>query len=421
MSLAIGNLRALEILDSRGNPTVMVEAELSDCTVAHAKVPSGASTGLHEAREVRDGDPTRYGGRGARKAVENVHSVLAPALRGMNADNQPALDRRMIEVDGTPDKSRLGANAILGVSCAVARAVAQSRCIPLWRSLAGRRSALLPVPMVNILSGGLHAGYNFEFQDFLAVPVHFATYAEALEAIVAVHRAARTVVEKRGCILTGVADEGGWGPRLPSNETALEVMLEAIESAHYRAGEQMAIAIDVAASHFYRDGKYQLGTERRSLTSEEMIDLLAGWADRYPIVSLEDGLAEDDWTAWPKLTATLGGKLQIIGDDLFVTNPNRLERGIRERAANGVLVKMNQIGTLTETFQVIDRAREAGFRAVISARSGETEDDFLADLAVASGAGQIKVGSITRSERLAKYNRLLEIESSGTVPYAGYP
>jgi enolase len=398
----------------------MVEAGLADGTVAAAKVPSGASTGTHEARELRDGDPTRYAGKGVRRAVENVQSVLAPALRGANAEDQAALDRRMIELDGTPEKSRLGANAILGVSCAVARAVAKSHGIPLWSYLSGSRRAVVPVPMVNILSGGLHAGHNFEFQDFLAIPLGFACYAEALEAVVGVHRAARTVLEKRGCILTGVADEGGWGPRLSSNEAALDVLIEAIETARYHPGEQVAIAIDVAASHFYAGGKYELRTEERSLASREMIGLLATWVARYPIVSIEDGLAEDDWSAWPELTATLGAKVQVIGDDLFVTNPTRLERGIHERAANAVLVKMNQIGTLTETFEVIDRARAAGFRAVISARSGETEDDFLADLAVASGAGQIKVGSITRSERLAKYNRLLEIESSGAVAYAGH-
>ncbi|HET9322050.1 MAG TPA: phosphopyruvate hydratase, partial [Bryobacteraceae bacterium] len=411
MSLTIRDLRALEILDSRGNPTVMVEAELSDGTTAGAKVPSGASTGKHETVELRDGDPARYAGKGVRKAVDNVHRVLAPAVRGLDATDQAALDRRMIELDGTPNKSRLGANAILGVSCAVARAAARSRGVPLWRYLAGERRATLPVPMINILSGGLHAGHNVEFQDFLAVPLNFPTYGEALEAIAAVHRDARAVLEKRGYLLTGVADEGGWGPRLPTNETALDVMVEAI------GGRSIAIAIDVASSHFYDDGKYELRTEGRSLASDGMIDLLAGWTARYPIVSIEDGLAEDDWVGWQKLTAALGEKVQLIGDDLFATNPERLERGIRERAANAVLVKMNQIGTLTETFQVIDRARAAGFRAVISARSGETEDDFMADLAVASGAGQIKVGSITRSERLAKYNRLLEIEKGGELDY----
>jgi enolase len=417
MSLTIRDIRALEILDSRGNPTVMVEVELSDATTASAKVPSGASTGSHEAIELRDGDASRYAGKGVRKAVQNVTREILPALRGVNADDQAAIDRRMIELDGTPNKSRLGANAILGVSCAVARAAARSRRMPLWRYLAGERRPVLPVPMVNILSGGLHAGRNFEFQDFLALPIGFATYAEALEAIVAVHRAARAVLEKRGYTLTGVADEGGWGPHLPSNETALDVMVEAIEQANYHPGRQMGIAIDVASSHFFNDGKYALRTEGRSLTADDMIDLLAGWVTRAPVVSIEDGLAEDDWSGWQRLTEALGAKAQLIGDDLFATNPGRLQRGIRERAANAVLVKMNQIGTLTETFQVIDRARNAGFRAVISARSGETEDDFLADLAVASGAGQIKIGSITRSERLAKYNRLLEIEAGGEVCY----
>lgn len=417
MSLTIRDIRAIEILDSRGNPTVMVDVELSDAAAASAKVPSGASTGSHEAVELRDGDPSRYAGKGVRQAVENITRAISPALRGANADDQAAVDRRMIELDGTPNKSRLGANAILGVSCAVARAVARSRRMPLWRYLAGERRSVLPVPMVNILSGGLHAGRNFEFQDFLAVPLGFATYAEALEAIAAVHRAARAVLDKRGYALTGVADEGGWGPLLPTNETALAVMLEAIERAGYHPGRQMGIAIDVAASHFFNDGQYALRTEGRSLTADEMIGLLAGWVARNPVVSIEDGLAEDDWSGWQRLTKTLGAKVQLIGDDLFATNPERLERGIRESTANAVLVKMNQIGTLTETFQVIDRARDAGFRAVISARSGETEDDFLADLAVASGAGQIKVGSITRSERLAKYNRLLEIEAGGEVDY----
>ena len=414
MSLTIGEIDALEILDSRGNPTVMVQVELSDATMSSAKVPSGASTGSHEAIELRDGDRARYGGKGVRHAVENVRRVLGPALRGAGAEDQRALDHRMIELDGTPDKSQLGANAILGVSCAVARAVARSRKVPLWRYLAADRRAVLPVPMVNILSGGLHAGQNFEFQDFLAIPLGFATFADALEAISAVHRAARVVLETRGYLLTGVADEGGWGPRLPTNETGLDVMVEAID----RAGHQMAIGVDVAASHFFDDAKYELRTEGRTLTPDEMIDLLTGWAARYPIVSIEDGLAEDDWPGWQRLTAALGARVQLIGDDLFATNPARLDRGIRERAANAVLVKMNQIGTLTETFEVIDRARAAGFRAVISARSGETEDDFLADLAVASGAGQIKVGSITRSERLAKYNRLLEIESAGGMVFA---
>jgi len=420
MSLTIRDIRALEVLDSRGNPTVMVEVDLSGSATGSAKVPSGASTGKHEAIELRDGD-SRYAGKGVRKAVENVVRVLAPDLRGRDAGDQRAIDQRMIELDGTTNKSRLGANAILGVCCAVARAVANAQGVPLWRYLAEGRRAALPVPMVNILSGGLHAGHNFEFQDFLAIPLGFPTFAEALEAIVAMHRSARAVLVERGYMITGVADEGGWGPRLPSNETALDVMTAAIERSGYHPGRQIALAIDVAASHFFTDGKYELASEGRSLTTNEMIGLLAAWVKHYSVISIEDGLAEDDWPGWQVLTEELGSKVQLVGDDLFVTNPARLERGIRERAANAVLVKMNQIGTLTETFQVIDTALEAGFRAVISARSGETEDDFLSDLAVASAAGQIKVGSITRSERLAKYNRLLEIESKGEVKYSGKP
>jgi enolase len=416
LSLTVRKVGALEILDSRGNPTVMARIELSDSTVASAKVPSGASTGVHEAMELRDGDLSYYGGKGVQKAVDNVVRAIGPAVAGMSAEDQAAVDRRMIELDGTANKSRLGANAILGVSCALARAVACSRRMPLWRYLADQRHAAIPIPMVNILSGGLHAGRNFEFQDFLAVPSGFARYADALEGIVKVHHAARAVLDSGGYLLTGVADEGGWGPRLPSNQAALDVMTEAIVRAGYQPGRQMGIAIDAAASHFFAGGQYALATENRSLTSEGMLDLLSAWVARYPIVSIEDGLAEDDWTGWQRLTSALGAKVQLVGDDLFATNPRRLERGIHEHAANAVLVKMNQIGTLTETFQVIDRAREAGYRAVISARSGETEDDFLADLAVAAG-DQIKIGSVTRSERLAKYNRLLEIENSGELKF----
>jgi enolase len=417
MSLAIRDIRALEVLDSRGNPTVAVEVELSDSTTGETRVPSGASTGSHEAVELRDHESSRYVGKGVLAAVRNVTEILAPTLKGTDAENQTVLDARMIALDGTPGKSRLGANAILGVSCAVARAVAHSRRIPLWRYLARTRRAALPVPMVNILSGGLHAGLNFEFQDFLAVPRGFETYARALEAIVDVHRAARAVIDARGYVLTGVADEGGWGPKLSTNEAALEIMVQAIEKAGYRPGEQIAIAVDAASSHFFVQGSYHLRSEKRTLTSDAMIDLLERWATRYPIASVEDGLAEDDWAGWQRLTARLGGRMQLVGDDLFATNLARVERGIREGAANAVLVKMNQIGTLTETFAVIDRALAAGYRAVISARSGETEDDFLADLAVASGARQIKVGSITRSERLAKYNRLLWLEQRGEISY----
>ena len=418
MSVTIREIQAIEILDSRGNPTVAVEVQLSDSARGEVRVPSGASTGSHEAVELRDRDGRRYAGKGVRRAVDNVVRILAPAVKGMHAEDQAALDARMVELDGTPDKSRIGANAILGVSCAVARAVANSRRIPLWRYLACERSAAIPVPMVNILSGGLHAGKNFEFQDFLAVPRGFETYARAIEAMVDVHRAARTVIGERGFVLTGVADEGGWGPHLATNEAALEIMVQAIERAGYQPGGQIAIAVDAAASHFFIDGHYRLASEGRTLTCGEMIALLERWAERYPVVSIEDGLAEDDWEGWEILTARLGERLQLIGDDLFATNLARVDRGIREGAANAVLVKMNQIGTLTETFAVIDRALAAGYRAVISARSGETEDDFLADLAVASGARQIKVGSITRSERLAKYNRLLWLEHQGEV---GYP
>jgi len=411
MSLAIEVIHAAEVLDSRGNPTVSAEVRLADGTTAEASVPSGASTGSHEAVELRDGDPRRYAGRGVLRAVDNVNQILAPELRGMDAAGQAAIDARMIELDGTPGKSRLGANAILAVSCAVARAAAAARRIPLWRHLADGRRAVLPVPMVNILSGGLHAGGLIEFQDFLVIPRGFATYALALEAIVAVHRAARRVIEEHGLVLTGVADEGGWGPKFRSNQQALEILSEAIHASGYLPGLQMAIAIDAASTHFWRDGAYALPSEGRKLSSAGMAAMLERWVAEYPVVSIEDGLAEDDWEGWRTLTGKLGNRVQLIGDDLFVTNLDRLNRGIASGVANSVLVKMNQAGTLTETFAVIDRAREAGCRAVISARSGETEDPFLADLAVASGAGQIKVGSVRTSERLAKYNRLLKLEA----------
>ena len=411
--MKIASLDAWEILDSRGRPTIAVEATLAGGVVAQAQVPSGASTGTHEALELRDGNPRRYGGKGTLKAAANVREVIAPAVRGMDAGEQAAVDRRMIELD----KTRLGANAILGVSCAVARAASVARGVPLWKHLAAGRTARLPVPMVNIFSGGLHAGGNVEFQDFLALPNGIPTYSEALQAIVTIHAAAREAAERRGYKMTGVADEGGWGPPLPSNEAALELLTEAIERAGYKPGEQVSIAIDVAASHFHREGRYELKSEGRVLSSGEMIELLERWCGRFPVISIEDGLFEDDWAGWCELTARLGSKVQLIGDDFFTTNPARVRRGINEYAANAVLVKMNQIGTLTETFEVVDMARAAGWRAVISARSGETEDSFLADLATATGAGQIKVGSITRSERLAKYNRLLEIEARAGLEY----
>ncbi len=406
--IGIRDLRALEILDSRGKPTVSVTAELSNGVRATAHVPSGASTGRHEAVELRDGDQARYAGQGVLRAVSHVTDVLAPALCGMDAEDQAAIDARMIELDGTPDKSRLGANAILGVSCAVARAVAAARGIPLWRSLPSGQEPAVPRPMVNIISGGLHAGGRIEVQDFLVMPRASQSLQVLLEAIAAVHRAARALLDERGFLLTGVADEGGWGPSLRSNEAGLEILTEAIARAGY--ADRLSIAVDVAATHFFHNGRYELVSERRSLSPCEMVEMLVRWTERYPVTSIEDGLEEDGWPDWAALTARLGPTTQIVGDDLFTTNPSRVRNGIEQCAANAVLVKMNQIGTLTETFEVVRIAREAGYNTVISARSGETEDNFLADLCVACGGTQIKVGSVTRSERLAKYNRLLEIE-----------
>lgn len=403
--MKIERVRAIEILDSRGNPTVQAQVKLANGTVASAQVPSGASTGSHEAVELRDGDARRYAGKGARKAVENVNEILGPAVAGLDAADQEMVDRRLIEVDGSEGKRRLGANAVLAVSCAVARAGSAAPQIPLWRHLAGGRATSIPVPMVNIISGGLHAGGNIEFQDFLVIPRGYPDFASALEAVVSVHRGTGQLLRERGFTLTGVADEGGWGPKLGSNEAGAALLREAIE----RAGATMDIALDVASTHFFEEGVYRF--EGRGFDSRQMAEALEGWVSRYGITSIEDACAEDDWEGWRWITAQLGDRVQLVGDDLFVTDISRLNRGIGEGAANAVLVKMNQIGTITETFAVIDRAREAGYGAVISARSGETEDSFLADLAVASGAGQIKVGSVTRSERLAKYNRLLEIES----------
>jgi enolase len=423
MTTTITGICAWEILDSRGRPTLAVRVSLSDGTTGQAQVPAGASIGRHEAVELRDGDPRRYAGQGVQRAVENVERVLAEELRGVAAGNLAAIDQRMIALDGTPAKARLGANALLGVSCAMARAMAASRHLPLWELLrrefdTGVSPAALPIPMVNILSGGLHAGANIEFQDFLAIPRGFATFSEALQAIVAVHRATQQVLVESGLVLTGVADEGGWGPRLETNERAVELLLAGIERAGFKPGQQMSIALDVAASHFFHDGAYRLARENRTLDSSGMIELLSGWCARYPICSIEDGLAEDDWEGWKSLTARLGFTVQLIGDDLFTTNAGRVRRGIAEGAANAVLVKMNQIGTLTETFAVMDIARKAGYRLVVSARSGETEDSFLADLAVAAAADQIKIGSVTRSERLAKYNRLLELEGMSALRWA---
>ena len=421
---AIVRVHAREVLDSRGRPTVEVEVACRDGSLGRAIVPAGASTGRHEAVELRDGDPARYGGKGVRKAVANVRDLLTPRLLGMDATDQARLDRVLCEIDGTPNKARAGANAILGVSMAAARAAAASKGLPLWRYLDTEGMARLPLPMVNLISGGLHAGGNLDFQDFLLMPIGARSYSESLEVTVAVYRALSEALTRHGFEGVLVGDEGGFGPRLKSNEQAVEMVLEAIRAAGLTPGRDAALAIDVASSHFHRDGRYHLSADGgASLTAAEMTALLNRWTETYPIFSIEDGLAEDDWDCWVKLTAALGGRVQLIGDDLFATNPARLKRGVAEGVANAVLVKVNQIGTLTETREVVRLAREAGYRAVISARSGETEDAFLADLAVATGAGQIKIGSVARSERLAKYNQLLRIdeEMGTTARFAGWP
>lgn len=404
----IGRIHAREVLDSRGRPTVEVEVFCRGGAWGRAIVPSGASTGRHEVLELRDGDSSRYGGKGVRKAVSNVREIIAPRLVGLQAEKQEEIDRLLCQLDGTADKSRLGANAILGVSLAVAHAAAASRALPLWRYL-DQGQAVMPLPMVNMISGGLHAGGNLEFQDFLLMPIGARSYSEALEITVAVYRTLGEVLTAHGFEGVLVGDEGGYGPRLKSNEQAVEMLLAAFQRAGLKPGSEAGIALDVASTHFYRDGRYHL-RGKASLTADQMIDLLTKWVEAYPILSIEDGLAEDDWQSWKALTAALGSRVQLIGDDLFVTNPNRLQRGITEGVANCVLVKVNQIGTLSEALNVVRLARQAGFTAVISARSGETEDATLADLAVASGAGEIKIGSVARSERLAKYNQLLRIE-----------
>jgi enolase len=415
-------VRAREVLDSRGNPTVEAELHCAGGARGRAIVPSGASTGKHEAVELRDGDPIIYGGKGVLRAVSNVHDVIQPCLLGLSATDREQIDRTLCELDGTPHKSRLGANAILAVSLAAAHAAAACRNLPLWRSLGPPEAARLPMPMVNMISGGLHAGGNIDFQDFLLVP-GAESFAEALEMAVAVYRFLGAVLTHHGFEGALVGDEGGYGPRLDSNEQAIEMILEAVTKAGYAPGRHAALAIDVASTQFFRGGLYHVGVPmRRSISADQMIGLLERWVEQYPIVSIEDGLAEDDWEGWQKLTAALGRKVQLIGDDLFVTNPERLRRGIEAGVANSILVKVNQIGTLTEALQVIELARSAGYRPVISARSGETEDTTIADLAVATGAGQIKIGSVARSERLAKYNQLLRIEEEmgDRAPFAAW-
>jgi enolase len=412
-------VHAREVIDSRGNPTVEAEVHCAGGARGRAIVPSGASTGRHEAVELRDGEASRYGGKGVRRAVANVREVIAPRLLGMPATEQEGIDRLLCELDGTPNKSRLGANALLGVSLACAHAAAASQGQPLWRYLDKDGSACLPLPMVNLISGGLHAGGNLDFQDFLLLPIGARTYSEALETAVLIYRALGAVLARHGFEGVLVGDEGGFGPRLKSNEQAVEMILEACERAGLQPGKQAAVALDVASTHFYRAQHYQLYGDGGFRTTEQMVDLLTRWVKDYPIVSIEDGLAEDDWSGWRILTEALGRRVQLIGDDLFATNPDRLRRGIAEKVANAVLVKVNQIGTLTEALAVVRQARAAGYLCVISARSGETEDSTLADLAVATGAGQIKIGSVARSERLAKYNQLLRIEEElGTTRFA---
>ena len=422
---AIRRVHAREILDSRGNPTVEVEVTLAGGGVGVAAVPSGASTGAHEAVELRDGDPARYDGKGVLQAVANVNAEIASAVSGRDATDQAGLDQLLVELDGTPNKARLGANAVLGVSLASARAVATASGQPLYRYLGGDAAVTLPVPMVNILNGGRHAAGGTDFQEFMVVPLGAPTFREGLRWAAETFHALGALLRKRG-LPTGVGDEGGFAPALPSNEDAIELVMDAIRQAGYRPGDDVAIALDPATSELFGDGAYALASEGRSLIASELIDLWIDWTERYPIVSLEDGLAEDDWAAWSALTARLGDQVQLVGDDLLVTSLVRLERAIREHAANAILIKVNQVGTLTEAMSAVRTARAAGWGAVISHRSGETEDTTIADLAVALGTGQIKAGSMSRSERTAKYNRLLRIEEelgeravyAGRAPYA---
>jgi enolase len=428
MSL-IEEVLAREILDSRGNPTIEVDVVLESGVVGRAAVPSGASTGSNEAVELRDGDPSRYGGKGVRRAVENVIETITPALLGMDAGDQASIDDTLLEVDGTPNKGKLGANAILGTSLACAVATALEYELPLYRYLGGARARTLPVPMFNILNGGRHAMDSTDFQEFMVMPVGAASFSDALRAGSEVFHALKKVLHDDG-FSVGQGDEGGFAPSLKSNQAAVEVILRAIEKAGYRPGEDVAIALDPAASEVVDrsvpvgpDGEltYRLAKEGRSLRTSEMVAFWADWVARYPIVSIEDGLAEDDWAGWARLTAAIGSKVQLVGDDVFVTNPALLAKGIAERSANAVLIKLNQIGTLTETLRAIEMAQDHGWGAVVSHRSGETEDTFMADLAVATGIGQIKSGAPSRTERVAKYNRLLRIEEQlgGAARYPG--
>jgi enolase len=409
MTSLIEDVIGREILDSRGNPTVEVDLFLTGGAVGTAMVPSGASTGAHEAVELRDGDPQRYGGKGVLAAVRHINETIRPELLGIDALDQVSLDRLLIDLDGTPNKSKLGANALLGVSLAAAHAAAEAVGLPLYRYLGGAGARTLPVPLVNILNGGKHAIDSTDFQEFMIAPLGAPTFREGLRWAAETFHALGDLLHERG-LATTVGDEGGYAPSLGNNEDAIAAVLTAIERAGYAPGEQIAIALDPASTELYGDGRYTLAREGRALSTAELVDFWADWAERYPIVSLEDGLAEDDWEGWSALTARLGERIQLVGDDLLVTNTERLARGIRERAANSILIKLNQIGTLTETIEAVEMAQRTGWTAVISHRSGETEDTTIADLVVALNTGQIKTGSISRSERIAKYNRLLRIE-----------
>ncbi len=404
----IQDIHAREILDSRGNPTIEAELTLASGARGWAAVPSGASTGTREAVELRDGDKARYGGKGVRRAVDNVHREILPAVRGLDAADQAGLDARMIELDGTPNKGRLGANAILAVSLAAARAAAAEEGVPLYRRLAGDGPLLLPVPMMNIVNGGAHADNSVDLQEFMIVPLGAPDLPEAIRYGAEVFHALKAVLRARG-LATGVGDEGGFAPDLPSNEAAIELILEAVARAGFTAGRDVALALDAAANEIYRDGRYYLASEDRSFSAGEFVDYLGAWLDRYPIVSLEDAMAEDDWEGWSLLSQRLGTRVQLVGDDLFVTNTAILRRGIDAGVANAILIKLNQIGTLTETLSALAMADGAGYAAVISHRSGETEDTTIADLAVGSTATQIKTGSLSRTDRVAKYNRLMRI------------
>ena len=417
---AIQNIHAREILDSRGNPTLEAEVTLADGSFGRAAVPSGASTGTKEAVELRDGDKTRYLGKGVQKAVENVNTTIADALKGMDAAEQKDVDARLIDLDGTENKGRLGANALLGVSMAVAHAEAASRKEPLWKYLSNGRAPVLPVPMMNIINGGAHADNNVDLQEFMVLPVGFDKFSEALRAGTEVFHALKSVLKGKG-LSTAVGDEGGFAPDLRSNAEALDTIMEAIGKAGYKAGDDMLLGLDVASSEFHENGKYNLTGEGKRLTSEQFADFLADWCQQYPVITIEDGMGEHDWDGWRLLTGKIGERVQLVGDDLFVTNPRIFRQGIDEHVANAILIKVNQIGTLSDTLEAIAMADKAGYAAIVSHRSGETEDTTISDIAVATTATQIKTGSLCRSDRVAKYNQLLRIEQQlgSAAKYAG--